>query len=60
MGKGASKTGGAAGRKRTKDSAMAAAMKDVHRTTTNCPICHKLVPLPFDPIQHKCRLSSTK
>lgn len=41
----AKKTGGTAGRRRAKDSAMAAelARLGVKRTTCNCPVCHKLV-----------------
>ena len=56
MGKGASKTGGTGARKKAKDAAMAAQMKGTHRGTGNCPICHKLVPLPLDLLKHKCHL----
>lgn len=43
----AKKTGGTAGRRRAKDSAMAAAMKaeGVTRSTCRCPTCHALVSL---------------
>ena len=43
--KGARKTGGNAGRARTKDSAMAARIKDEKRTYQRCPVCNKQVSL---------------
>ena len=45
----ASKAGGsgAAGRRRTKDSAMASMMKrmGIERTTGRCPVCHTVIGL---------------
>lgn len=45
--KGASKTGGTAGRKRAADSAMAARLKDagISRSSGRCGICNEMVPL---------------
>lgn len=45
MAKGASKTGGTAGRKRVADSAMASRIRDEKRTYQLCPICHRLAPV---------------
>lgn len=41
----AKKSGGTAARQREKNSAMAAMMKaqGIKRTTTRCPVCHKLI-----------------
>lgn len=55
MGKGAKNAGGAsASNRRNKDQAMAAAMRDVVRTTARCPICHKIVSLKSIPLGHPC------
>lgn len=45
--KGAHKTGGTAGRKRERDSSMAARLKaeGVKRTTFRCPVCNSMIPL---------------
>lgn len=52
--KGATKSGGTGSRKRAKDQEMAANMKNVVRTTANCPICHKIVSLNKIPFGHDC------
>ena len=54
MGKGAHKSPGMLARRKDANQKMAARLKGVVRNTGNCPICHKLIVLPFDPIRHKC------
>jgi len=54
MGKGAHKNEGGASRRKDANQKMAARLRGVVRNTGNCPICHKLIVLPFDPIRHKC------
>jgi len=52
--KGAKRSGGTSARMRQKNQEMAARIRDEKRTTGNCPICHKLIPLSAIPFGHAC------